>query len=95
MDWKAGVAMAALVLMGAGCLEEDTWTLMVCEGQMYNGECEDTSYVVPGYLSLQECFAAGADGFMDVGFECGYSCEEKGYGMRVCGQICNANGCQE
>lgn len=73
--------------------ENQKWTLMVCSSVMSDGvSCYDNSFEVPGYNSYAECFTAGS-AYAESGFECGRGCKTDQYGLHVCKEICNADGC--
>lgn len=69
------------------------WTLMVCSEPHSTGGCAETSYVLKGYKSERECLEKGIGLHNKSGFECGSSCKMSDYGLYVCKEICNENGC--
>jgi len=82
---------AAILFVYKSMYPSENWTLMVCKTKL-GKECQENSYVIPGYKSQKECMSAGILMAKNEGFECGKDCHMEG-SLQVCDPICNENGC--
>lgn len=81
------------LVLGFVTLSNSKWTLMVCNGQLTNGRCNEDKYVLTGYKSKNNCMEKGIALENSSGFACGRGCKESSYGYRVCKEICTLRGC--